>query len=130
MLQTIEKSKHLLKIKKNIFYLLGLLRKLQKKQFRNYLSSKKPDVVLFAYNFSELQKRLVNAHTTIDLNKGRLKSISVKNSSAKNIFGHAGFFWIKDYRVFNYINEFKNHLNLKKEMLVKYYFKYLFDTKN
>ena len=68
-----------------------MLRKLQKNEFRNYLSSKNPDVVLFAYNFSELQKRLVNAHTTIDLNKGRLKSISVKNNSAKNIFGHAGF---------------------------------------
>ena len=67
-------------------------------------------------------------HTTIDLNK-IVKSISVKNSSAKNIFGHAGFL-DKRLQVFNYINEFKKSFKFKKkEMLVDHYFKYLFDTK-
>ena len=83
-------------------------------------------MVLFAYNFQITKE--ISHDTRLLVIKVGSKSISVKRS-AKNIFGHAGFL-IKDYRVFNYINEFKNHLNLKKEMLVDHYFKYLFDTKN
>lgn len=129
MLQTIEKSKQFIKDKKKYFLSsCDCYGNFKKNEFRNFLSSKNPDVVLFAYNFSELQKKLVNAHTTIDFKGGRLKSISVKNNSTNNIFGHAGFFWIKDYKVFNYINEFKKSFKFKnREMLVDHYFKYLFD---
>ena len=56
-----------------------------------YSQAKKPDVVIFAYKFSRLQKILTNAHTAITFKNNKLDSISVKNNSHKNTLDMLGF---------------------------------------
>ena len=130
MLQTIEKSDLFIKNKRNYFLSsCDCFGNFNKNEFIKFKKNKKPDVILFAYKFTDLQKKLTNSHTTLDFKKEKLSSISVKSNSEKNIFGHAGFFWIKDHRVFNFINNFKKSFKYKREVLVDDYFKYLFDTK-
>ena len=130
MLQTIEKSDIFIKDKKNYFLSsCDCYGNFNKNEFIKFKKNKKPDVILFAYKFTDLQKKLTNSHTTLEFKKEKLSSISVKSNSKKNIFGQAGFFWIKDHKVFNFINKFKKSFKYKREVLVDDYFKYLFDTK-
>lgn len=130
MLKTIEKAKLFLKNKEQYWLTsCDCYGNFNRKEFLKFLKQKKPDVVIFAYKFSRLQKILTNAHTAITFKNNKLESISVKNNSHKNTFGHAGFFWIKDYKVFKFIEKFRKNTKINREILVDDYFKYLFDSK-
>ena len=131
MLQTVEKSLDFLKDKKNFFILscdcFGFFEKLK---FKRFLEREKPDVVLFAFEITELQKTLSNAHSSIRLKGNNIKSINVKKSlnNLKEL-GHAGFFWVKNNNIFNDLKRFNVSNNLKREIILDDYFKYLFDKK-
>ena len=43
--------------------------------------------------------------------------------------GHAGFFWVKNNNIFNDLKRFNVSNNLKREIILDDYFKYLFDKK-
>ena len=45
------------------------------------------------------------------------------------MIGNAGFFWVNNTKVFNYIHEFKFNTKLRRELLVDDYFEYLFRKK-
>ena len=131
MLQTVEKSIDLLRNKKNFFILscdcFGLFEKIK---FEKFIEKEKPDVVLFGFNISELQKSLFNAHSSIKLKHNNIDSIKVKKSLDKsNELGHAGFFWVKNSNIFNNLKKFRLTNKLKREILLDDYFKFLFDKK-
>ena len=130
MLETLEKSKYFFKEYKNFFITscdcFGIF---SKTKFLNLIKNNKPDVILFSFNFSESHKKLKNSHTVIIKKKNKMIDIKVKNNSAKDKLGHAGFFWIKDVKVFKFLQEFKQKVNLKREYLLDDYFKYLFKYK-
>lgn len=131
MLQTVEKSLNFLRAKKNYFILsCDCFGSFEKLKFERFINKKKPDVVLFAFKITKLQKTLINAHTSIKLNNNAIKSISVKKSLDKSSdFGHAGFFWIKNSGIFDNLKKFSLYNNLKREVLLDDYFKFLFDKK-
>ena len=99
-------------------------------KFKRFLEREKPDVVLFAFEITELQKTLSNAHSSIRLKGNNIKSINVKKSlnNLKEL-GHAGFFWVKNNNIFNNLKRFNVSNNLKREIILDDYFKYLFDKK-
>ena len=86
-------------------------------------------MVLFAFKFTNLQKKIQNSHSSIGVKNNNIVSIDVKKKSNRNKFGHAGFFWVKSSKVFNLINQFKLKKKINREMLLDDYFKYLFDFK-
>ena len=62
----------------------------------------------------------------------KLYNIDVKKNYKKLNYGHAGFFWIKDGSVFEYLDNFKRSkyfISLKREVLIDDYFKYLMQNK-
>ena len=132
MLQTIKESLIFLNNQKNFFLLsCDCFGTLQSNIFKKFISANKPDVVLFAFSISKLQRKLSNSHTTIKINSSnKITSINVKNFS-KDLkeFGHAGFFWIKDSSVFKYLNEYIKKSKLGRELLLDDYFKYLFEKR-
>ena len=77
-----------------------------------------------------MQKTTSNSHTTIEIIKSKLKSINVKKFiNNKNELGHAGFFWVKNKKVFNNIEQFISKMKFNREILLDDYFKFLFDEK-
>ena len=77
-----------------------------------------------------MQKTLFNSHTSIKLNNNNIKSINVKKSlKDHNQLGHSGFFWVKNSKVFDNLKKFSLSNNLKREVLLDDYFKFLFDKK-
>ena len=77
MLNTIEKSENLLKEKKNFFILscdcFGVF---QKKDF--IYKKNNPDIVLFAFNISNLQRSILNSHTTIEFKMNKIIQLMLK----------------------------------------------------
>jgi len=131
MLHTVEKSVKFLKGKKNFFILsCDCFGNFNYLNFKKFIKEKDPDVVVFPFTISDLQKTLPNSHTTIEIFDGILKSINIKKFiDKKNVFGHAGFFWIKNTNVFNDLEKFRSLNVLKREVLLDDYFKFLFDKK-
>jgi NDP-sugar pyrophosphorylase family protein len=130
MLQTVEKSIDI--FKKDNFFILSCdcFGDFDSKKFKKFIKLKKPDVVLFTFKISKLQRLLSNSHTTIKIFKNKIKSISVKKfTNQKNEFGHAGFFWVKNKSVFNNLDNFNSNIKIKREILLDDYFKFLFDKK-
>lgn len=131
MIQTVEKSLFFLNKKINYFITscdcFGIFNKLY---FNNLLKKENPDIILFAFDLTNLQKTLKNSHTTITIKKNQIISINVKQNNIKGNLGHAGFFWIKNNNVFKYIEEFKSKNKFNRELILDDYFKYLFDKKN
>jgi len=130
MLQTIEKSLKFIKDQKNYFIsscdCFGIF---SGTKFKRFIKSEKPDVVLFAFKLTNIQKKIQNSHSSIGVKNNNIVSIDVKKKSNRNKFGHAGFFWVKSSQVFNLINQFKLKKKINRETLLDDYFKYLFDFK-
>ncbi len=128
MLQTVEKSLNFLDKKKNYFITscdcFGIF---SSDKFKKFIKNDDPDVVLFAFQFTNLQKKIQNAHSSINIKKDKIISIEVKKRSKQSEFGHAGFFWIKNSKVLNLIDQLKSKKDIKRELLLDDYFKYLFD---
>jgi len=92
------------------------------------LCKSKIDLIFFAFNFSEMQKKLNNAHTQLITISNKLKDIRVKKKYKFGYYGHAGFFWINNGKVFDFLDIFKNSKDfkaLKREVLIDDYFKFL-----
>ena len=101
---------------------------INKKEFNILLKNQNPDLVLFGYKFTRLQKNLTNSHTELKVNKNKILRINVKSNYRNSTSGLAGFFWIKDKNVFRYFKEFKKKLkpkNRKRELIIDDYFNYL-----
>ena len=129
MLQTIEKSVNFFNDKNNFFILsCDCFGNFDNFKFKKFIRKDNPDVVLFAFKISSLQKTLSNSHTTIKLLKDRIQSINVKKFiNNKNEFGHAGFFWVKNTSIFKNLKIFYKKNKIKREILLDDYFKFLFD---
>ncbi len=131
MLQTFEKSFDYIKDLKNFFILscdcFGIF---DQKNFKSLLKKNDPDIVLFAFDISKIQKKMTNSHTTIDLKKNNIKSIQVKKYTTRvHELGHAGFFWVKNTDIFKNLKKFHLSNKIKREILLDDYFKFLFDKK-
>ena len=129
MLQTFEKSFDFIKNLKNFFILscdcLGFF---DPKTFKNLLKQNNPDIVLFAFEISKIQKKMTNAHTTINFKKNNIQSIQVKKyTNRDHELGHAGFFWVKNKDIFKNLKKFHLSNRIKREILLDDYFKFLFD---
>ena len=128
MLETLEKSFNFLKFNKSTLIsscdCFGIF---EKKKFLNFIKMKKPDVILFSYKFSDSQKKLVNSHTAISKKNSKIIDIRVKKNNIYDQFGSAGFFWVKNQKVFKYLKKFYNKANISRENLLDDYFKFLFD---
>jgi hypothetical protein len=129
MFSTVYNSKKLIE-KFKFFFLLSCdcFGEINKKKFCMLLKNKNPDLVLFAYKFSRLQKKLTNSHTELKVAKNKILKINVKSNSRNSTTGLAGFCWIKDKNVFKYFKEFKKSLKpkiRKREFIMDDYFNYL-----
>ena len=129
MIQTLEKSIIFLKKYKNYFLTsCDCYGEFKKTLFLKRLKVTKPEIIIFGYKLSNLQKALNGAHTTLNIKNNILKDIFVKKSNIDNNLGHAGFFWIKNSNVFNYLAKFKRSSyfkNLNREPIIDDYFKFL-----
>ena len=100
--------------------------------FRKFINKQNPDLTLFAFNYSNLQKSLGNSHTQLKIKNKKIYDIDVKKKYKDSQFGHAGFFWIKNGNVFKYLSIFKTSKyfkNLKREVLIDDYFKFIIKKK-
>jgi NDP-sugar pyrophosphorylase family protein len=129
MFDTIYESRNVLQNKSNYFLTscdcIGIV---DKKILSIFLKKNKKDLVFFAFKFSYFQKSLGNSHTQLIINKNKVINVKVKNRYNSLGYGHAGFFWIKNAKVFKYLDFFKNsnfYKNLKREVLIDDYFKFL-----
>ncbi len=131
MIETVYKSHDLFKNKKNFFLLsCDCFGDFQRGKLERFIKQNNPDVILFAFSITKLQKTLSNSHTTIELKNNSIKSINVKKYiKNKNEFGHAGFFWIKNENILKDLKNFSFKSKLKREVLLDDYFKFLFDKK-
>ena len=134
MLSTIIKSISLLQ-KYNKYFLTscdcyGIFKPLRLKKF---IKLNKPDIIIFAYKFSNIQRKLKNSHTELIIEKNEIIKINVKKISNKGNLGHAGFFWINSGGIFDYINKFKNNegklIKKKREIVIDDYLSYLVKNK-
>lgn len=133
MFSTFENSKPYLSSYKNFFLLsCDCFGTIKKNYFFQFLKKNKPELVIFGYKFSNLQKNLFNSHTELIIKNKNLVKINVKNNSNISEIGHAGFFWIKDNEIYKHINNFKIFFkkNIKnREILVDDYFSYILRNK-
>ena len=130
MLNTIEKSENLLKEKKTFFFYHVIVLVFFKERLKKFIKKNNPDIVLFAFNISNLQRSILNSHTTIEFKMNKIASINVKRfSKNKTELGHAGFFWIKSNKIFKNLQKFQKAKKIKREILLDDYFKYLFDNR-
>ena len=133
MIQTLEKSMVFLKKFRN--YLLtscDCYGEFKSGLFFRKLKSTKSDIIIFGYQPSILQKSLNGSHTTLNIKFKKLIDIFVKKKDMKDNLGHAGFFWIKNSNVFNYLEKFKKSIyfkNLYREPIIDDYFKFLLKNK-
>jgi len=130
MFSTLYKSKKFIETYKNFFLTsCDCFGGINKESFNSVLSNQRPDLVIFSYNFTNLQKNLTSSHTELILYRKKILKINVKSNSSNSKIGSAGFFWIKDKSVFKYFEEFKNYFNTKignREPILDDYFSYLF----
>jgi len=134
MLSTMIKSISLLQ-KYNKYFLTscdcyGIFKPFRLKKF---IKLNKPDIIIFAYKFSNIQRKLKNSHTELIIKKNEIIKINVKKISNKSNLGHAGFFWINSGSVFYYLNKFKNNegklIKKKREIIIDDYLSYLVKNK-
>lgn len=133
MFSSLEKSQFFLEKYKSFFLTsCDCFGGIDRLKFKKYLKIKNPDVVIFGYFFSFLQKHLFNSHTELILNKSKLLKINVKSNYLDSKIGHAGFFWIKNKNIFLNLKKFKlfakNNIK-KREIIVDDYFSFLLDRK-
>ena len=93
--------------------------------FNNIIKDNKTDVILFAFEISQLQNSVKNSHTELLLNKNKILSINPKTNDINSKYGQAGFYWIKDVKIFSEIKKFKKSYKKKRELILDDYFKYL-----
>ena len=129
MFETIFKSKEILQKQDNYFLTsCDCFGKINIPKLKRHMSQKNTDLLLFAFTYTNMQKNLGNSHTQLKIKNKVLYDIDVKKKYLKNQMGHAGFFLIKSGKVFNFINNFmmsKSFKQLKREVLIDDYFKYL-----
>ena len=104
---------------------------INKQYWNKFIQENKSDMVFFAFNFSNLQRRLRNAHTQFKLKNNKIIDIEVKKNFKDSNLGHAGFFWINK-NIFKYLDLFKKSKNfneIKREIVVDDYFKFLITKK-
>lgn len=86
------------------------------------------DLIIFSFDLTYTQKYLNNAHTQLVTKNNYIKDIIVKSNYNANLKGQAGFFWVKNGNIFNYIHNFKqskNYRSITREVILDDYFKYL-----
>ena len=129
MFSSVYNSKRFIEKYKNFFLTsCDCFGEINKKKFEFLLYKKKPDLIVFGYKFSNLQKNLISSHTELVIKNKKILKIKVKSNTKNSEIGHAGFFWIKDKKVFQYFKEFKKYFKEKignREPILDDYFSYL-----
>ena len=100
--------------------------------FKKIIFKRKPDLVLFAFKYSYLQKFLSNSHTQLKIKSNKVYDIKVKERYKNSQLGHAGFFWVGNGSIFRYLYSFKvskYFKSLNREILIDDYFKFLIQNK-
>ena len=133
MFETIFKSKEIL-LKQDNYFLTSCdcFGKINMPNLKKFILNNNADLLLFAFTYSNLQKSLGSSHTQLKIKNKVLYDIDVKKEYINDQMGHAGFFWIKSGKVFNFLNDFKvskYFKKLKREVLIDDYFKYLIVNK-
>ncbi len=133
MLETIYKSKNILSLSSKYFLTscdcYGIF---DYKNLNKFINANKSDLVFFGFKYSYFQKSMGNSHTQLKIKDKKLLDIDVKKKYNNNQLGHAGFFWIKEGSIFNYLTQYKNTRFYKtqvREPILDDYFKYLIKKK-
>lgn len=98
------------------------------KKFNFIIDNSDNDLVIFAFKFSNLQKKLGNAHTQLTIENNKITKIKVKSNFRESNYGHGGFFWVNSDKVFDYLDHFKHsyfYKNINREVLIDDYFRFL-----
>jgi hypothetical protein len=126
MIETLEKTLTFFPNIKNFFIsscdCFGLF---DTNMFNNIIKNNKIDIVLFAFDISQLQNSVKNSHTELLLNKNKIVSINPKTNDINSKFGQAGFYWVRHVSIFSEINKFKKSYHKERELILDDYFRYL-----
>ena len=133
MFETLIESKNFL-IKRNNFFLTSCdcIGRFDKIELRELITNAHPDLIFFGFQTSYLQKKIGNSHSYLKTINRNVRDISVKSKPNGLYFGHAGFFWIKNGKIFEYLNLFKStdyYKKLDREPIIDDYFKFLIKSK-
>ena len=128
MFETIEKSLgYLKKLKKYFLLSCDCFGEFNYSEFENL--KKNNDLILFAFKKSYLNSTMNGSHTSLIKDSYRISKILVKSKNyKKNEFGLAGFFWIGNSNLFDYIIDFKKSIfkrKINREIIIDDYFNYL-----
>ena len=133
MLETLLKIKNKL-INYNNFFLTSCdcIPYFKENDFKKIYNKKNIDLIFFGFKFTNLQKSLSNSHSLLLTKKNNVFDIKVKNKYISNTKGHAGYFWIRDGSIFNFLDLFvktSQFKSLKREVIIDDFFKYLINKR-
>lgn len=97
-------------------------------KLRQLIDEQQPDLILFSFKLSNLQKKLASKHTLISSNNGKCKIIKTNSIYNTNYNGLAGIFYIQNKKIFEKLEDF-NKVNFKFEKRIDDYFSYLLKFK-
>lgn len=133
MFQTLVQSKTLLSTKKNFFLTsCDCIGDFDRFSLRQLITTAYSDIIFFGFNTSYMQSKLKNSHSYLVTKNKSVINIQVKQKPTFDKLGHAGFFWIKDGKIFQKLNSFKKskyYIKLKREPIIDDYFKFLLVNK-
>lgn len=134
MVETLIRSKKLLSMKKNFFLTsCDCLGNFDKFSLRKLITTTYPDVVFFGFETSYMQSKMENSHSYLITKNKSVINIEVKGKPTFDKLGHAGFFWIKNGKIFSELNHFKKskyYKKLQREPIIDDYFRFLLINKH
>jgi NDP-sugar pyrophosphorylase family protein len=96
------------------------------KTFREFTRTKRPDAVIFTFKPSLMHTKMSSHHSHVSVKEDRITAVHIKSKNSPNDPGFAGFFWVKEGRIFDSINEVP--IIRGSEMLADHVFKYFVDS--
>jgi len=133
MFDTIYAAKKLFLCKKNFFIsscdCIGYFDFLS---LRQIIDNNNFDAIVFGFKNQYIQRKIESAHTQVKVVNYKVNKVYVKNRYNHKLFGQAGFYWIRDGKIFHEIENFRKFSKKKilgREIIFDDYISFLNNTK-
>jgi NDP-sugar pyrophosphorylase family protein len=74
-------------------------------KFADFLTSEKPDAVIFTFKPSLMQNKLAGHHTHVSVSGNRATEVHIKSKTSDEDLGLCGYFWVRDGHIFENMDD-------------------------